>query len=36
MSVYYSMDNGDSERVNHTMVQMLSMVVNQRQDDWDK
>ena len=29
--------NGDDgvERVNHTMAQMLAMVVNERQDDWD-
>lgn len=27
--------NGGVERVNHTMAQMLAMVVNERQDDWD-
>ena len=27
--------NGGTERVNHTMAQMLSMVVNEQQHDWD-
>ena len=27
--------NGGVERVNHTVAQMLAMVVNERQDDWD-
>ena len=27
--------NRGVERVNHTMAQMLAMVVNERQDDWD-
>ena len=27
--------NGGIERVDHTMAQMLAMVVNERQDDWD-
>ena len=27
--------NGGIERVNHTMAQMLAMVVNERQDHWD-
>ena len=27
--------NGDVYRVNNTMAQMLAMVVNERQDDWD-
>ena len=27
--------NGGVERVNHTMAQMLAMVVNEQQDDWD-
>ena len=27
--------DGGVERVNHTMAQMLAMVVNERQDDWD-
>ena len=29
--------NGDDgvERVNHTMAQMLAMVVNERRDNWD-
>ena len=35
-SAYHAMGNGGTERVNHTMAQMLSMVVNERQDDWDK
>ena len=35
-STYHAMGNGGTERLNHTMAQMLSMVVNERQDDWDK
>ena len=27
--------NGGVERVNYTVAQMLAMVVNERQDDWD-
>ncbi|CAB1111484.1 unnamed protein product [Ectocarpus sp. CCAP 1310/34] len=27
--------NGGAERVDHTMAQMLAVVVNERQDDWD-
>ena len=27
--------NGGVERITHTMAQMLAMVVNERQDDWD-
>ena len=27
--------NGGVERVNHTMAQMLAMVVNEGQDDWE-
>ena len=27
--------NGGVERVDHTMAQMLAMVVNERRDDWD-
>lgn len=34
-SAYHTSGNGDVERVNHAMAQMLSMVVNERQDDWD-
>ena len=34
-SSYHSNDNGGVERVNHAMAQMLAMVVNERQDDWD-
>ena len=34
-SSYHPDCNGDIERVNHTMAQMLAMVVNERQDDWD-
>ena len=34
-SSYHPNDNGGVERVNHTMAQMLAMVVNERQDDWD-
>ena len=33
-SSYHPNDNGGVERVNHTMTQMLAMVVNERQDDW--
>ena len=29
------MCNGGTERVNHTLAQMLSCVVNERQNDWD-
>lgn len=35
-SAYHAMGNGGTERVNRTMAQMLSMIVNDRQDDWDK
>ena len=34
-SSYHPNCNGDVEWVNHTMAQMLAMVVNERQDDWD-
>ena len=34
-SAYHPNGNGGIERVNHTMAQMLAMVVNERQDDWD-
>ena len=34
-SSYHPNCNGGIERVNHTMAQMLAMVVNERQDDWD-
>ena len=34
-SSYHSTCNGSVERINHTMAQMLAMVVNKRQDDWD-
>ena len=34
-SSYYPNDNGGIERVNHTMAQIMAMVVNERQDDWD-
>ena len=34
-SVYHPSGNGGVERINHTMAQMLAMVVNERQDDWD-
>ena len=34
-SSYHPKRNGGVERVNHTMAQMLAMVVNERQDDWD-
>ena len=32
---YHPNCNGDVERVNHTIAQMLAMVVNQRLADWD-
>ena len=32
-SFYHANDNGGVERVNHTMAQMLAMVVNERQED---
>ena len=34
-STYHPNANGGVERVNYTMAQMLAMVVNERQDDWD-
>ena len=34
-SSYHPNCNGGVERVNHTMAQMLAVVVNERQDDWD-
>ena len=34
-SSYHPNGNGGFERVNHTMAQMLAMVVNERQDHWD-
>ena len=34
-SSYHPNGNVGVERVNHTMAQMLGMVVNERQDDWD-
>ena len=34
-SPYHSNCNGVVERVNHTIAQMLAMVVNERQDDWN-
>ena len=35
-SAYHPNGNGGIERVNHTtMAQMLAMVDNERQDDWD-
>ena len=34
-SSYHPNCNGGVERVNHTIVQMLAMVVNERQGDWD-
>ena len=32
---YHPNDDGGVERVNHTMAQMLAMVANKRQDNWD-
>ena len=34
-SSYHPNCNGGVERVNHTMTQMLAIVVNDRQDDWN-
>ena len=34
-SAFHPSGNGGVERVNHTMAQMLAMVVNDRQHDWD-
>ena len=34
-SAYHPEGNGGTERVNHTMAQMLSVVVNEPQTDWD-
>ena len=34
-SSYHPNGNRGVERVNHTMAQMLAMVVNDRHDDWD-
>ena len=34
-SAYHPSGNGGVERVNHTMAQMLSMVCNEHQNDWD-
>ena len=34
-SSYHPQTNGGVERLNHTIAQMLSMMVNERQDDWD-
>ena len=34
-SAYHPSGNGDVERVNHTMAQMLAMVCNGHQNDWD-
>ena len=34
-SAYHPNGNGGVERVYHTMSQMLAMVVNGEQDDWD-
>lgn len=34
-SSFHPNGNGGVERVNHTMAQMLSMVINEQQNDWD-
>ena len=34
-SSYHPNGHGGVERMNHTMAQMLEMIVNERQDDWD-
>ena len=35
-SSYHPMGNGKVERVNHTMAQMLAMMVNELQNVWDE
>ena len=35
-SPYHPSGNGGVERVNHTMAQMLAMVVNELQNNWDE
>ena len=35
LNSYHPKFNGGVKRVNHTMAQMLAMVVNERQNDWD-
>ena len=35
-SSYDIQTNGGTERVNHTMAQMLTVAVNERQNDWDE
>ena len=34
-NAYHPSGNGGVERVNHTMAQMLAMVCNEHQNDWD-
>ena len=34
-SAYHPSGNGGVERINHTMAQMLTMVCNEHQNDWD-
>ena len=34
-SAYHPSENGGVERVNHTMAQILAMVCNEHQNDWD-
>ena len=34
-SAYHPSGNGGEEHANHTMVQMLAMVCNEHQNDWD-
>ena len=34
-SAYHPSGNGGVERVNHTMAQMLAMICNEHQNDWD-
>ena len=34
-SPYHLNCSGGVERVNHTMIQMLAMIVNEREDEWD-
>ncbi|CAB1109164.1 unnamed protein product [Ectocarpus sp. CCAP 1310/34] len=34
-SPYHPQTNGGTDRVNHTMAQMLAVVVNEQENDWD-
>lgn len=36
MSVHHAVGFGFREQVNHSMAQILSLVLNERQDHWDE